>query len=516
MFAGGSTSHGRVTLAVAAGTIVAAFFLPGVAMALSVGWAALTALVLAARMRAHVVAERARRGGAPTARDEAGEQPFVSIHLCCCDEPPGVVIRTLDALARLRWPAFEVIVFDNNTRDPSTWRPVAERCERLGERFAFFHVDHLEGAKAAALDRCLERTDPRAALILTVDADYRIDPDALEDLVATLRREDPTGERVSHVQAPQAYLGVAGSPGLERAYGSYFERYAVAASAEGAMLLTGTLSLIRVDALREVGGWTSASITEDAELGRRLLHAGWRGLYCPHPVGRGQMPDRLSELAKQRRRWVFGNAQVLFDAPWRLVRLGLGRASATFAQLTAWFHPWVLPALGLALFAGDDHRATRLVLAATTVTYLAVESALFLHTPHTLGRGPDDPRWRGLVAHFATSWQAAVAWLEVLFGVRLGFERTSKRRGVGRGRVALRLAFGLTAIALAFIYGAAGEPFVGAACLALAALPLASHLLAIALEEQGLRGPLSSPPLRTLESRLGGPELARPSTNERS
>ena len=45
-------------------------------------------------------------------------------------EPPELVV-TLDALARLRYPNFEVLVIDNNTKDPALWRPVEEHCARL-------------------------------------------------------------------------------------------------------------------------------------------------------------------------------------------------------------------------------------------------------------------------------------------------------------------------------------------------------------------------------------------------
>ena len=48
--------------------------------------------------------------------------------------------RRCDALAALDYPEFEVLVVDNNTRDPALWEPVAEHCARLGSRFRFFHL----------------------------------------------------------------------------------------------------------------------------------------------------------------------------------------------------------------------------------------------------------------------------------------------------------------------------------------------------------------------------------------
>ena len=54
--------------------------------------------------------------------------PKVSLHLAICNEPPAMVIQTLDSLAALDYPNFEVIVIDNNTKDPAVWRPVQDYC----------------------------------------------------------------------------------------------------------------------------------------------------------------------------------------------------------------------------------------------------------------------------------------------------------------------------------------------------------------------------------------------------
>src|SRR5262249_53919373 len=40
--------------------------------------------------------------------------PKVSVHVPCYNEPPAMVIATLDALARLDYENFEVILLDNN------------------------------------------------------------------------------------------------------------------------------------------------------------------------------------------------------------------------------------------------------------------------------------------------------------------------------------------------------------------------------------------------------------------
>ena len=116
-----------------------------------------------------------RREFRPLASIPLAHEPFVSIHLPACNEPPEMVILTLDSLARLDYRNFEVIVVDNNTRDERLWRPVEAHCARLGVRFRFFHLPDWPGFKAGALNFALRETDARAEVIGVVDADYAVD-----------------------------------------------------------------------------------------------------------------------------------------------------------------------------------------------------------------------------------------------------------------------------------------------------------------------------------------------------
>ena len=72
--------------------------------------------------------------------DPPDRQPFVSIHLACYNEPPEMVMITLDSLAALDYANYEVLVIDNNTKDPAIWQPVQAYCEKLGKHFRFFHL----------------------------------------------------------------------------------------------------------------------------------------------------------------------------------------------------------------------------------------------------------------------------------------------------------------------------------------------------------------------------------------
>ena len=59
--------------------------------------------------------------------------PMVSIHVPAYNELPEMMIETLTALAQLDYPHYEVIVMDNNTKDPAVWQPVeAQRSDCPG------------------------------------------------------------------------------------------------------------------------------------------------------------------------------------------------------------------------------------------------------------------------------------------------------------------------------------------------------------------------------------------------
>src|SRR4051794_1163532 len=56
--------------------------------------------------------------------DAAPRFPFVSLHVPAHNEPPDMVIKTLRSLLAIDYPAYEIVMLDDNTDDPALWRPV--------------------------------------------------------------------------------------------------------------------------------------------------------------------------------------------------------------------------------------------------------------------------------------------------------------------------------------------------------------------------------------------------------
>ncbi|MBV8306855.1 MAG: glycosyltransferase, partial [Gammaproteobacteria bacterium] len=255
---------------------------------------------------AHWVEYR-RRLGAPMPGGTA-TQPKVSIHVPAYNEPPAMLIETLDALARLDYPDFEVLVIDNNTRDEAVWRPVEAHCAALGPRFRFFHVAPLAGFKAGALNYALDRTAPDATVVAVIDSDYVVDARWLRDLTPAF-----LDERIAIVQAPQDYRDAGENAFKAMCYAEYrgfFQIGMITRNERNAIIQHGTMTMVRRPQLQACR-WAEWCITEDAELGLRIFESGYDASYVPESYGRGLMPDTFIDFKKQRFRWAYGAMQII-------------------------------------------------------------------------------------------------------------------------------------------------------------------------------------------------------------
>lgn len=313
-----------------------------------------------------------RRRFAPRPLAAGARQPRVSIHLACCNEPPDMVIATLESLARLNYDNYEVLVIDNNTRDEALWRPVQAHVARMGARFRFFHLPSWPGFKAGALNYALAQTDPRAEVIGVVDADYVVHRDWLRALVGHF-----DDEKVAVVQAPQAHRAWQRQP-LRRMmnyeYDGFFRIGMHHRNERDAIIQHGTMTLIRAQALHRHGRWAEWTICEDAELGLRLMNAGLSTIYVDRVMGEGLTPDDFASFRKQRRRWAQGGMQIMVGH-WRALVSGRALSAGQRYHFLAGWLPWLGDALHL-VFAFGAMFWTLAVIAAPR--YFSLPIPLFM------------------------------------------------------------------------------------------------------------------------------------------
>ena len=318
---------------------------------------------------AHELAEavwthKRRREFLPVEADDA-YRPKVSIHVPCYNEPPEMVKQTLDALANLDYPDFEVLIIDNNTKDPAVWEPVRDYCATLGPRFKFFHVAPLAGFKGGALNYLIPHTAPDAEVIAVIDSDYCVDRNWLKHMVPHFA--DP---KIAIVQSPQDYRDQNESKFKKLCYSEYkgfFHIGMVTRNDRDAIIQHGTMTMTRRSVLEELG-WADWCICEDAELGLRVFEKGYSAAYSHNSYGKGLMPDTFIDFKKQRFRWAYGAIQIIKRHTSSLLRgkdTELTRGQR-YHFLAGWL-PWVADGMNIFFTVGALLWSAAMIIVPTRV-----------------------------------------------------------------------------------------------------------------------------------------------------
>jgi exo-beta-1,3-glucanase (GH17 family)/cellulose synthase/poly-beta-1,6-N-acetylglucosamine synthase-like glycosyltransferase len=487
------------------------YFVFGSAFALTLGLILLVPLVLIAMARIEDIAavafgHKPRRlivKGAPLAPATIGEAitfPKVSIHIPAYFEPVDMLKQTLDAVARLDYPNFECVVIINNTPDPAFWQPIQDHCRALGERFKFINAEKVQGFKAGALRIAMERTAVDAEIIGIIDADYVVQPDWLKDLVPVFA--DP---RVGLVQAPQEHRD--GDTSLMHyimngEYAGFFDIGMVQRNEFNAIIVHGTMCLIRRAAMDMAGGWAGDTICEDTDLGLAIIEHGWVTHYTNHRYGHGLLPDTYEAFKKQRHRWAYGGFQIV-KKHWRRFLPGASRMSPdqrrefalgwlnwlgaeSLGVLVAILNLIWVPIVAFAAIAIPDKILTLPIIAAFVVSlmHFIVLYRLRVHI-----------RWGqmlgAMIAAMSVQWTVSRAVANGLITEHLPFARTSKG-GLSRMSIEFQ-AFWEAVIGVLLLIGAAvliitngqkevREIYIFAGVLVLQSLPFLSAVAIAILE----------------------------------
>ncbi|MFV0436128.1 MAG: glycosyltransferase [Desulfopila sp.] len=364
--------------------------------------------------------------------------PMVSVHVPAYNEPPEMMIETLNGLAALDYPRYEVIVMDNNTKDPEVWRPVQEHCRQLGGNFKFYHEDSLAGFKAGALNYALARTAKDAEVVVVIDSDYIVDSRWLRDLTPQFAEQ-----KVAIVQAPQDYRDDGENLFKAMCYAEYrafFSIGMIVRNERNAIIQHGTMTMVRRSVLEEVGGWAEWCITEDAELGLRIFEKGYEAYYVPKSYGKGLMPDNFIDFKKQRFRWAYGSVQIMRYHLAELIRGG--KSKLTHGQryhFVAGWLPWMADSINLLFTAAAllwsmymiffplTVDAPMVVLSLVPLTFFFFKVAKMFYLYHRRVDSSMAQTLASAVAGLALTHTIAKAMLYGVITRKLPFFRTPKR-----------------------------------------------------------------------------------------
>ena len=386
------------------------------------------------------------------------KRPSLGVIVAAYNEGPALA-ATLDALLAQTEPPERIWLADDGSTDDSarvlaeryrlTAPPVGAASAPSPQAPALRWLRLLHRGKARALNAALAEVDTE--IVVTVDADTLLEPDALAELRDAFAA-DPALDVGGGVLVPRCAGGASAK--LMQTFQrieyvrNFLGRYAWT-EPNALVLVSGAFAAFRASALKAVGGFDPLSLVEDYELIHRLhRHARTHGLdWRVGMVGRARgdtdAPATLPAFLRQRRRWFAGFLQThyayreLIGAP-RYRALGLAMMPVKTLDTAQ-------PLYGLAAFAlliyfvatgryGAALPAGGLVLAKIGFDFGNLAFLLAAYRRWTGGRAPVSlpVAWACLIVEPFTFQAlrhlgAARGWVAILAG-RLEWGRASRTK----------------------------------------------------------------------------------------
>lgn len=247
--------------------------------------------------------------------------PSVTIQLPIYNEA-HVIDRLVDACAQLDYPHEKLFIqiLDDSTDDTTD---VVRAKIAEWESKGFHNIDlvrrsNRKGYKAGALAYGLELITTEFVAIF--DADFVPSTDFLRNTMPFFI----TNENLGLIQTRWAHLNIDYN-WLTRAQALSIDgHFAIEQVARNRgrlpMSMNGTGGIWRVDAIKDAGGWSSATLTEDLDLSYRALLKGWEFLYLVDVPVPGELPPQVQAYKLQQARWATGSTECLIKHALPLIR----------------------------------------------------------------------------------------------------------------------------------------------------------------------------------------------------
>jgi 1,2-diacylglycerol 3-beta-glucosyltransferase len=263
-------------------------------------------------------------GVAPAGQFLAVPDGLFFVFLMPCLNEEKVILGSLQRLLSMPGGNFVVLVIDDGSDDRTAevvGAAVGDQVWLLSRKPPEARQGKGEALNAAirflTSSGRLGGRDPDQVIVVVVDADGRLDPHAVS--VVGPYFADPMvgavqiGVRINNRGASR----LARMQDME--FVIYTEVFQRGRRHLGSVGLGGNGQFMRLSALLSLGGspWTR-SLTDDLDLGVRLLAAGWRNEYCSAAAVHQQGVVELRRLIRQRSRWFQGHLQ-----SWTLIPLVL-------------------------------------------------------------------------------------------------------------------------------------------------------------------------------------------------
>ncbi|WP_043931509.1 glycosyltransferase [Bacillus sp. EB01] len=239
----------------------------------------------------------------PLPKPPPSYEPFVSIIIPAYNEEK-VIIPTLKSILKNQYKNYEVIIVNDGSTD-NTYKAVKKitKSNRIVRQF----IKENQG-KTAALNSGILVS--RGDIIITMDADTSIAPEAISHLVKHFQDENVAAV-AGNVRIGNSQNMLTLWQHIEYVTGFNLEKRAFH-ELNCVTVVPGAIGALRKNAIMEAGLYEDDTLAEDTDITLRLIRIGYRIHYEPNAYAYTEAPEILKSLIKQRFRWSYGILQCLW------------------------------------------------------------------------------------------------------------------------------------------------------------------------------------------------------------
>ena len=263
--------------------------------------------------------------------------PVVTVQLPVYNER-YVVERLIDAMAAFDYPKeqLEIQVLDDSTD---------ETVDIITEKVAYYQAKGLDikhvrrpdrkGFKAGALAYGLATA--RGEFIAIFDADFLPAPDFLQQTLPHFAnpKVGVVQTRWGHINKDYSLLTRLQAFGLD---GHFTIEQGGRRHAGSFINFNGTGGVWRKACIREAGGWSDDTLTEDLDLSYRAQRKGWEFLYLEEVEAPAELPVLMPAIKSQQFRWNKGAAECARKHAKHMMGRGASRPLRWWNRVHAIFH----------------------------------------------------------------------------------------------------------------------------------------------------------------------------------
>ena len=276
--------------------------------------------------------------------------PKVSIIVPAYNEEVNIV-SSLHNLLKQSYPNFDIIMVDDGSKD-STYKKAKTEFSDHPELKIFTKSN---GGKATALNFGISQTD--AAYVVCIDADTKLQQDAVKYLIARFLNADPE-EKIAavagNVKVGNQVNWLTKWQDIEYTTSQNFDRLAYA-NINAITVIPGAIGAFKRTVIDEVGGYSSDTLAEDCDITVKIVREGYTVANENRAVAVTEVPETVKQFLKQRFRWTYGIMQMFWKQKQTFLNpkyKGLGLWAMPNILLFQYIIPFFSPLADVIMFFG--------------------------------------------------------------------------------------------------------------------------------------------------------------------